>query len=107
MAASQPEYMKQAMSIPPIRPFIPPMPGHENQSQRKGAAAAPFHMAAPATPAASNNTAYSKITMDHSNRATTFSPKIANAVPKRFQRAPTVKIAAGLSISDGASKSSV
>ena len=107
MAASQPEYMKQAIKMPPISPFMPPMPLHENQAQENCAAALPCASAIRATAATIKITAYSNNTIAHSKRATIFNPMIASAVISKFQAAPTAKMAQWLSINEGASRSMV
>src|SRR5229473_3119574 len=78
--------MKQAINIPPINPFMPPSPDHENQVQENRTAVVPCSNAARATAATIRSTAYWKTTMTHSTRATTFSPAMtASPRPTRFR----------------------
>ena len=53
----------------------------------------PFWSAAIATAATMSSTAYSKMTINHSTRATARSPRMAIPVMAKFQSAPTMKIA--------------
>jgi hypothetical protein len=54
--------MKQAINIPPIKPFIPPIPLHENHAQENFTAAVPCSSAVKATIATIRSTAYWKTT---------------------------------------------
>ena len=85
--------MKQAISNPPIKPFMPPRPVHENHAQENLTAVVPCTRSVNATAATISSTAYWNTTMTHSKRATLFRPTIARAVISKFQAAPARKIA--------------